>query len=281
MAFYQYAYYFLIYAFAGWCCEVAYAAIIHGKFVNRGFLAGPVCPIYGAGACIVIMILSPIKSNFLLTYICAALLTSVLEYITGYLLEVFFHQKWWDYSNRPLNLRGYICLEFSLLWGIGCCFVVYILHRFVYAAVDFISFKLGIVILAVLGGVFVLDSVYTVAQMLKLRKVIDSLHEFETFVRKTSDNIGEDVADMVFSAMEKKQKAENVYAEIKAKYPSKLKNEFKLEDFRSKYKSLIENRRRARIGKRLSYSFPNMRNNRLLKKYILRMERIKNKYDKD
>ena len=281
MAFYQYACYFLIYAFAGWCCEVAYAAMIQGKFVNRGFLAGPVCPIYGAGVCIVVMILSPIKNNFLLTYICAALLTSVLEYVTGYLLEIFFHQKWWDYSNRPLNLRGYVCLEFSLMWGIGCCFVVYILHRFVSAAVGLIPFKFGVVILSVLGSAFVLDAVYTVAQMLKLRKVIDNLHEFETFVRKTSDNIGEEVADIVFSAMEKKQKAESVYAEIKAKYPSKLKNDFRIEDFRLKYKNLVENKRRTRIGKRLSYSFPNIRNNRLLKKYLLRMERIKNKYGKN
>ena len=107
--------YFFIYGFLGWCCEVIYAAIIDGKFVNRGFLNGPICPIYGFGVLFVLTLLEPIRENFLFLFIGSVILTSVLEFITGFLLEKVFKMKWWDYSNERFNIHGYICLKFSII----------------------------------------------------------------------------------------------------------------------------------------------------------------------
>lgn len=117
--FYQMCWIFIIYAFVGWCCEVAFAAVKLGAFVNRGFLTGPVCPIYGFGMLIVATLLTPLAGNWLLLFLGAAILTSLLELVTGFVLEKFFHQKWWDYSGIRGNIGGYICPQFSLLWGGG------------------------------------------------------------------------------------------------------------------------------------------------------------------
>lgn len=125
---YQFLWIFFVYAFLGWCTEVSYAALRTGKFVNRGFLNGPVCPIYGCGVVVVLAGLEPLKGNFVLLFLGSVVLTSVLELATGFVLEKLFRQRWWDYSDKPFNLGGYICLEFSIMWGFACLFVVDILH---------------------------------------------------------------------------------------------------------------------------------------------------------
>ena len=116
--FYELVWIFIIYAFIGWCTEVSYAALDRGIFVNRGFLNGPYCPIYGCGVLIVVVLLTPLKKNLLILYLGSFLLTSVLEFITGFVMEKVFHNKWWDYSDKPFNIMGYVCLKFSIL-GIG------------------------------------------------------------------------------------------------------------------------------------------------------------------
>ena len=106
--FYELVWIFIIYAFIGWCTEVSYAALDTGKFVNRGFLNGPYCPIYGCGVVIVVAILTPLKENLLILFAGSFLLTSVLEYITGYILEKVFHNKWWDLLGTGMYLyHGY------------------------------------------------------------------------------------------------------------------------------------------------------------------------------
>ena len=120
---YRFLWIFFIYAFLGWCTEVSYAALVSGRFVNRGFLNGPVCPIYGLGVVLVMACLEPFRDNLLLLFVCSVLLTSLLEWITGFVLEKLFHQRWWDYSNEPFNLGGYVCLRFSIAWGLACVFV--------------------------------------------------------------------------------------------------------------------------------------------------------------
>ncbi|MFQ9473221.1 MAG: putative ABC transporter permease [Oscillospiraceae bacterium] len=119
---------FFIYAFLGWCTEVSYAALKTGRFVNRGFLNGPVCPVYGFGVVIVLWVLEPLRGNLLLLFLGSVALTSLLEWLTGFVLERLFHQRWWDYSQEPFNLGGYICLRFSIAWGLACLFVVKLLH---------------------------------------------------------------------------------------------------------------------------------------------------------
>ena len=122
---------FFIYSFIGWCIEVAFAAIRHKKLVNRGFLNSSLCPIYGVGIICVIKILGDYKNNFLLLYFMSVVVTTLLEWITGFCLEKLFHYKWWDYSNIPGNIQGYICPLFSLAWGTACIIIIRWFHPIV------------------------------------------------------------------------------------------------------------------------------------------------------
>ena len=121
---YTYLSCFFIYAFLGWCGEVVYAAAIEKRFVNRGFLNGPVCPIYGLGVVLIAFFMRPFQGSLAALMIGSMILGSALEWAAGYLLEKIFRQKWWDYSNEPHNLNGYICLRFSVLWGFAGAVVV-------------------------------------------------------------------------------------------------------------------------------------------------------------
>ena len=117
--FYYFALSFFVYGFLGWCTEVAYAAVKQGKFVNRGFLNGPICPVYGIGVGVVVQFLTPVENNLVLLYISSTILVTAIEGITGFLLEKIFHNKWWDYSDMPFNIKGYVCLKFTILWGLA------------------------------------------------------------------------------------------------------------------------------------------------------------------
>lgn len=123
---------FFVYGCLGWCTEVVFAAVRQRKFVNRGFLNGPICPIYGIGVVSVVVILEPLMDNTVLLYLGAVILVTALEWITGFLLEKLFHHKWWDYSNMPMNLNGYVCVLFSFIWGIACVVIVRDIHPAIY-----------------------------------------------------------------------------------------------------------------------------------------------------
>ena len=132
MTIYNILWYFFIYAFLGWCLEVCFCSIQTGSFVNRGFLNGPVCPIYGFGMLIAGSSLAPVRDNLILLFFGGMVLASALELVGGWALKKLFHTTWWDYSDEPLNIGGYICLKFSLAWGVCVTFAVRVLHGFFY-----------------------------------------------------------------------------------------------------------------------------------------------------
>lgn len=119
--------YFLIYSFLGYLWETVFCTITHKKYENRGMLFGPWCPIYGVGAVLEIVIIGDMQGFFKVFLLCA-LGSRVLEYSTSYLTEKFFHAVWWDYSNKPFNIHGRICLEFTLCFGLRGLLVRYILQ---------------------------------------------------------------------------------------------------------------------------------------------------------
>lgn len=128
--------YFFIYAFLGWCLETFYAFTVFGHFVKRGFLLGPICPIYGFGAVLLIINLEKIKENNFKKFIVSMFVFSVFEFIASWVLEVAFHQRWWDYSDAFMNIQGRICLSFSLLWGVIGVLFSNTIHPFVRKRVD-------------------------------------------------------------------------------------------------------------------------------------------------
>ena len=187
----------LIYSCLGWCCEVAFAALKTGKFVNRGFLNGPVCPIYGFGVLSVVLVLEPVKDNLLLLFFGSMVFTSLLEFIAGFAMERIFHDKWWDYSNNPFNIKGYICLEFSIIWGIACVLVVDIIHPIIMKLVNAVPHTLGLWIMGALYVLLVTDAVLTLVELLKLPKRFKAMEELEAAITAVSDAMGENIYDSV------------------------------------------------------------------------------------
>ncbi len=194
---------FFIYAFLGWCTEVSYAALVTGKFVNRGFLNGPVCPVYGFGVVIVLTCLTPLEENLLLLFLGSVVLTSALEWLTGFVLEKLFHQRWWDYSDQPFNLSGYICLRFSVAWGFACMFVVKLLHPTVLLLIRLIPKTVGIVLLVLLGAVMAVDLAATVSTIVKLNRRLAQIDELAARIKEASNEFGENLADKVLDAAER------------------------------------------------------------------------------
>ena len=122
-------YYFLIfilYTFIGWIGEVILTLFTEKKFINRGFLIGPACPIYGFGAIIMTLYLTQYKDDLFMVFTMGAVICSILEYITSYLMEKIFKARWWDYSRFKFNINGRICLYFSCLFGLGGVILIYV-----------------------------------------------------------------------------------------------------------------------------------------------------------
>lgn len=250
---YQAVWIFIIYAFLGWCSEVAFAAVNKGKFVNRGFLNGPVCPIYGVGMLIVVLCLWNLRDRPLLLFLGSALLTTALEFVTGFVLERFFHDKWWDYSDMPFNIKGYVCLKFTILWGLAASFIIGAIHRFIYMLIEKTPFVLGVILLAVFSAAFIADFTVTLTALVKLPKKLKAMAEAERALRAVSDKIGENISDTTIAAKEKGEALaeENKprLEELKAEYGKKKKE----------FSAMLE---RNFVQRRIFKAFPNLKNGR-------------------
>ena len=179
--------FFLIYSCTGWCLEVIFAAATTGQLVNRGFLNGPVCPIYGFGMVIVLFTLTPLQDSVLLLYIGGVILPSALELVGGWALYKLYHTRWWDYSDFPFNIGGYICLEFSLLWGVGTLVVMRIVHPVVAGLVDMVPPFVGFVVMCVLYAVYAADVVVTAFAASGLAKTLDAMEQLADSIHAVSD----------------------------------------------------------------------------------------------
>lgn len=214
---YQIISFFFIYGFLGWCTEVCFQALTKGKLVNRGFLNGSICPIYGVGVVLVVWLLEPLAPHGTILFIGSVALCSLLEWLTGFILEKLFHQKWWDYSNEPFNIGGYICPRFSLMWGFACVFIVYIVHPTISWLVSLVPHTLGVVILCALSAAFLLDCAATVKTMIGLNKELQRIDEGAAKLREISDGITESLYEGSLKAKTGAEKAREETEELKAR----------------------------------------------------------------
>lgn len=194
---------FFLYAFLGWCCEVAFAAIKCGEFINRGFLNGPVCPIYGFGVIGVALALSPIEDQLWLLYLGSVVLTTGIEFITGWALEKLFHTRWWDYSDSPMNIMGYVCVPFSMLWGVACVVIVRYAHPMIERAAAALPFWACATMDAVFGLIFVFDLVATVIAVRELSDRLARITQAAQELRAISDELGQTIFDTTQTAQER------------------------------------------------------------------------------
>lgn len=168
---------FFIYSFLGWVWESAYVSIKSRKLVNRGFVNGPLCTIYGAGAVTIYLILRPLRENLALLYLGGVVVATALEYITGWIMETVFHTRWWDYSDKKFNLHGYISLVSSLLWGVFSVLLFKLLQPFVSWITSLYPQSVGEVILTVIMILYGVDFVISSHAAFGLSKTFEKAEE--------------------------------------------------------------------------------------------------------
>ena len=200
---YQTLAYFLIYSCLGWCLEVVYAAVTTGKLVNRGFLNGPVCPIYGFGMVIVLYALTPLVDNTLLLYLGGVILPSALELVGGWALYKLYRTRWWDYSDYPFNIGGYICLEFCLLWGVGTLVVMHIVHPIIAGLVAMVPTLVGVILMCILYAVYATDVVATAIAASTLADTLDTMEKLGDSIHAVSDAMTELLGTTAMTADQK------------------------------------------------------------------------------
>lgn len=201
--------YFFLYSIVGWVVETIYCSVGEKKFVNRGFLTGPMCPIYGTGATVFSVCLSPFYEKFgysrwyiiVLVILLGMVLADIVEFLTSVIMEKLFNARWWDYSKKKFNIQGRICLGHTIYWGIATGLFVYIVHPFVVGQVESLvnpTQRRQIVIMLLI--VFAFDLFFAVKGafdvrklMTKLNKLNESAHEIVAAIRSNVSQKYEDI----------------------------------------------------------------------------------------
>ncbi len=185
-SFYQLLWLYMIYSFIGWCGEVVVAAVKRHRFVNRGAVSGPFCPIYGLGAAVVAVFFPELKGNPLFLFLGGMVVNTFVEYVTGRIMEMSLHKKWWDYSDQKFNLGGYVCLKTSVLWGICAVLMIYVLNPVFTGLVGLIPKLWGEIILWVLFGLLIVDFIGTVIAVWGLKKKNGRIDQIREGLGRTS-----------------------------------------------------------------------------------------------
>ena len=183
--------YFIIYAFLGWCAEVAVTAVKQRRFVNRGVMNGPIVPLYGLMATLAGVFLEPEENNLLVFVLGAVVLCTAVEVVAGVILERQFGRRWWDYSDRPMNLKGYICLESSLIKGVLVALAVRFLTPVLHWGLSFlpaIALQILALVLAIVLAVDALVMVYGVHAVRRRWKMSEPIAEY---LQQASETIGD------------------------------------------------------------------------------------------
>lgn len=172
---YQWLLFFFIYCFIGWIIESTYVSVRSLHFVNRGFLRLPLLPLYGSGAIIMLWLSLPVQGNLFLVFLFGMLGASALEYVTGYAMERLFKMKYWDYSNNPFNLNGYVCLTNSIAWG----FLTLLLTEVIHLPLEWLVLRLNgtvcIILVIIVGIIFVTDAIHSTKEALDLGRILETM----------------------------------------------------------------------------------------------------------
>lgn len=181
---YHWITFFFIYCFCGWIFESTYVSLKSRHFVNRGFLRLPMLPLYGTGAVMMLWASLPFKDHIVLVYFAGVVAATLLEYVTGYAMERLFKMKYWDYSNQPFNLHGYICLSSSVAWGFLTIFLTEVIHKPIAELVLNLNPVLEFSMIAVVGALFVSDSIKSTKEALDLGRALESMTKLKAEVEE-------------------------------------------------------------------------------------------------
>ena len=168
----QWMLFFYIYCFFGWIIESTYVSVCTGNWVIRGFMRGPVIPIYGTGAVIVLFAVIPFRTSPILVFIVGTVAASILEFVTGFVMERIYKVRYWDYSDKPFNLCGYICLFNSLCWGVLSILLIYLVHSWVEKGVLFLNDMVLLSIDSGISSLFIVDLFNSSTTAVELKRML-------------------------------------------------------------------------------------------------------------
>lgn len=176
--------YFIIYSVLGWIMESIIRSVIERKIINTGFLKGPVCPIYGIGAIIMLLFLKKFQDNIIALFFIAIVVLTTWEYLVGVLLEKMFNTKYWDYSHQKFNFQGRICLTNSLFWGVlGVVFVKYI-HPFVQGLISNVDMNLLYYIIGIISLVMIVDFITTLVKVKNIKLTLEKADKINKEIKE-------------------------------------------------------------------------------------------------
>ncbi len=256
--------YFMIYSIIGWMIEVSYHAVTMGKVVNRGFLNGPLCPVYGSGVLMVLMVVdlcgewfgfeTDLRAKVIELFIIGIIFATLIELIAGFLLDQLFHARWWDYRDRRFNLNGYICLEFSIYWGLGIAFVLRVIQPVFENIVSSIPVRISWILLSAFYLIFIIDIVLTVLTILKLNKQLEKMRDMEAAIQKLSGSMSEFIGTSTIKTVEKinesQDKVEHAKDELKEDIRDRIdKTKADLEDSYKHLRLMIRYQRIFGMGR--------------------------------
>ena len=238
--------YFLIYSFCGWALETITKTVAQKKFVNSGFLFGPICPIYGIAAVVMLKLLNTFKGNYLLTFVMSFIIFTLWEYFVGWLLEKIFHTKYWDYSYYKLNLHGRICLINSLTWGfLGIAFIE-IIHPIVEYLLQLIPVAIVNKLVIIISILIIIDCIITIIKINNINISMKKLEEISKIIKEKIAELKTLSNRAGKKAKENKEKLKNIIEDL---------NQTQVELFNSIEKQI----------KRFQEAFPSMTSDKIKK----------------
>ena len=200
---------FISYAFLGWCMEVGCKYVQFGKFINRGFLIGPYCPIYGWGAIAITILLKRYTYDPLVLFIMSTLVCSIIEYFTSYFMEKKYHARWWDYSSKKFNINGRICLETLIPFGILGLLIMYVTNPMLFKIYQSISEIVVHIISITLFIIFIVDNIIS-------SNIISSVNvEGSKLVKDNTEEITEKVKQILREKSWLHRRLINAYPNLK------------------------------------------------------------------
>ena len=183
---------FITYSLIGWIIESTYVSFLEKKIINRGFLIGPYCPIYGCGALVIILYIEQYKNNIITVFFLSVLICSILEYLTSYLMEKIFKARWWDYTEEKFNLNGRVCGKNAILFGLGGVIIIYIIHPLLKTIAQNINPTIFLILMIIILIIFLTDTILSFNIINKFKQTVnnidlkkDSTQEFSKLVKET------------------------------------------------------------------------------------------------
>ncbi len=220
----QWLFFFYFYCFFGWCFESTYVSIKDRKLTNRGFMRGPFLPIYGSGGIMMLVVSMPFQEHIVLTYLAGCVGATVLEYVTGVVMEALFKVRYWDYSNKKFNFQGHICLGSTLAWGFLTVFMTKFLHVEVEKIVLMIPGQtLTVVTVILTAGIFA-DFALSFKAAIDLRNVLIRMEQVKDDMERIQKRLDVMIALTNESFSNRRDEIAQSFSELKGSIEGKLED---------------------------------------------------------